>query len=259
MERSGSTNISGETALARLQKKYGSTQTGGKGTVRRKRVPAKKKRVDGVSGKNLELTTKLVAVVKAIGERVDDLSNADSQKSGDYLEPIHQEFLSAFSKADRKNNKVDHHQKIRQSFVEYLSLAPKIHQDLIAYSVKNLNAEALERLIHLLEIYVNVLKNKEYQRYTKPASDYSDTISDQKIAASYQTLELKPEEKLDPVSLRHYYLERRERLFLQNNTKETTTEDKDTESPEPVPLSVRLDSLDDAYLTIYSLLACHSL
>ena len=102
-----STNISGESALDRLKKKYGTTQTGGKGSVRRKRVPAKKKRADGVSGKNLQLTTKLVSVVGAIQSRVDGLTEQDSKRAGDYLEPIHQEFLKSLSKSDRKNNKVE--------------------------------------------------------------------------------------------------------------------------------------------------------
>ena len=252
-----STNISGESALDRLKKKYGTTQTGGKGSVRRKRVPAKKKRADGVSGKNLQLTTKLVSVVGAIQSRVDGLTEQDSKRAGDYLEPIHQEFLKSLSKSDRKNNKVDHHQTIRQTLTEYLSVTPKIHTNLIAYSVKHLSVDSLEKVIRLLEIHANVYRNQEYQNYVKPSDGFADSVSDQQIEQSYRELKLKPEETLDPVSLRHYYLERREQLFLRNTTQDgdETTNDVTKDSP----LSTRLKVMEDAYLTIYSLLACNRL
>ena len=248
-------------ALARLKKRFGDPKNRGKGTARRKREPSRRGRVDGVSSRNLALTTKLMAAAGAIQEKAESLSEDLVKQAHDYLEPIHQEFLQAVSKGDRKNNKVEHHTKIRQTLVDYLEVAPKIHPDLVPYAVKNLNEQALERVIRLLEIYANVSRNQEFKNYTRPSDDYADTLPDRVIQEAYQTLELSTTEKIDPVSLRHYYLQRRERLYLQHrqSTELDSTTDKQEDSTQPTDsnsdLETRSEKLEAAYLTIYRLLA----
>jgi hypothetical protein len=215
--------------------------------------------VDGVTGKNIQLTTKLLSAVVAIKERVDTMSDTDCDQAGSYLEPIHREFLQAVGKGDRKNNKSDHHKQIRQTFTNFFASGPKINDELVAYAIKNLNETALERVIRLLEIYANVVRNKEYQNYTKPPADFAAAVSDQEITDAYQALELETTEKIDPVSLRHYYLQKRERLYLQQKqTAELGVDKTDSDEESPTDVNSRLEALEAAYLTIYQMLAVTS-
>ena len=195
------------TAIANLQLKFKGIQTGGKGSIRRKRIP-------GNRNKKSTETEEILNILKMPKEIKDSckqyLTPDNLKECNRYLKIFTDEFCNVISKGHRKSNRpsIDHHMTIKKNLTSYLVIQANeinefgFHENLSNYSTKNLSHLALKQLKVLLDALKIIIETKEYLGY------FFNVIpnSDSKLAELYSTLKIDFSVKMVPTNLRTHYL-----------------------------------------------------
>lgn len=116
-----------------------------------------------------------------------------------YQAPFRKEFLSSFSKQDRKSNKTHTYTMIRTNLNKMLFSSDT--NEIEAYIKKHISSKAYNRITSFLRLHAEILKDKEY---LDCASTEIDT-SDSRVAQAFQILGLNPNTGMAPSWVRTFY------------------------------------------------------
>lgn len=212
-----------EAARLKLQARYKDVKTGGKGSIRRKKIPSKKNKHTQESEEVLKVL-KLPNTIKDICQ--EHLTDTQVEECNSYLKAFTSEFCRVISKGHRKSNRpsVDHHTTIRSNLEDYLQIRKHtdgnhmFHENLGNYCVKNLSEQALQQVVKILEICSEIIKDQEYIGY------HENTIptSDSRLKQLYSDLEMDFSVKMFPSSLRSHYKNKLETTEVTNTKKRDT-------------------------------------
>ena len=187
----------------------GSTQTGGRGTVRRK-----KRRGGKHPTTDLRQSDEVVALLSEVHKLGTHFTTIDQEQDNDlltYLAVFRAEYIKSVGKGHRRSNRVDHHTTLRERLDDYLT--PKqeggtyhINEAFGTYGVKNLHDKALQQLTHLLTIYCEIVKEGEYIGFGESSVPHDDNA----LSEAYQILNFDFSVRMSPTGFRHHYLKRRD-------------------------------------------------
>ena len=211
-----------ELARQKLQTKYRDVQTGGSGSVRRKKIPQKRTKKNTESDQVTNFLKLPNTIKNTCGEH---LSADNLNECNKYLSLFTAEFCKVISKGHRKSNRpgVDHHTKIRESMEEYLKLHDNdtdigFNDNLSNYCVKNFSEDALGQVIKILTICNEIIINKEYLGY----NEHIVPTSDSKLKQLYTDLEMDFSVKMFPTSLRNHYIKKLEQVEISDADKRSS-------------------------------------
>ena len=213
-----------DSPLSVLHAKFKNIQTGGKGSIRRKKITKRKPKTPDQSGEVVEVLT----TATKLGEICKSQLNSDNyMECNRYISVFVDEFCRNINKAYRKSNRpsIDHHNTIKTRISEYLQITNILNEDNVKsdnyginsnlgnYCIKNLSPQALQNITKLVEIATNIINNSEY-------SDYIESVlpdTDNGIHKLYETLQLDFTVKMIPTSLRNHYLSKVDTLPLNDD------------------------------------------
>ncbi len=203
-----------------LQQKFKKSQTGGKGSVRRKKIPTKKVKTSQESEVALEVLQLPVSLQALATEKV---VTQDLEVCNSYLKAFTLEFTSVINKAFRKSNRptVDHYTTIRSRLTEYLQLqkledqAIGFHENLGNYCVKNLSEKALGEVAKLFQLCHEVIDTGEYRGF----QENSVPSEDSQLHKLYDNLELDFSVRMTPTSLRNHYQSKLDKVEINQTEK----------------------------------------
>ena len=206
-----------------LQQKFKNSQTGGKGSVRRKKIPSKRIKTIQESDEVLKVLQNAIELQSIAKEKVDPLEIVECN---DYLKVFTLEFTNVINKGYRKSNRpsVDHYTTIRTRFTEYLQIqkledgAIGFHENIGNYCVKNLSEKALCEVIKLFDLYHNIIETREYSGFNQNTVPKSDSD----LHKLYDNLEMDFSVKMTPTSLRTHYQEKMDKVELNLDEKRET-------------------------------------
>jgi len=206
-----------EKPLINLQQKFKKTdiQPGGKGSMRRKKIPSNRSKKPTESD---ELLT-ILKVPKLINIACETHLRSDKiEESNRYLFIFTSEFYNVISKAHRKSNRpsIDHYTTIRKKLEEYFVIQYDedsctnengekelgFHVNLTNYATKNLSSQALKQFLVVLEACKAIIETSEYMGYLENIVPKSD----RELAQLYRILKMDFSVKMMPTHLRNHYL-----------------------------------------------------
>jgi hypothetical protein len=133
-----------------------------------------------------------------------------------YQAPFRKEFLSSFSKQDRKSNKTHTYTMIRTNLDKML-FSSEI-KEIEDYIKKHISPKAFHRIASFLRLHGEILKDKEYLSCYSPDVDTSNS----RLSQAFQTLELNGNTGMAPSWVRTFYKSKCDRIHKQaEETKET--------------------------------------
>ena len=132
-----------------------------------------------------------------------------------YIAPFRKEFLSSFTKRDRKSNKTHTHTMIKDHLDQLLFSGEA--KDIESYIKKHVSVQSFPKVKSFLRVHSEILKEKEYL-YSLPIE--SD-ISNSQLIQAYQTLELNPSQQMAPSWVRTFYKTKCEKIM---NSKENSVD-----------------------------------
>ena len=190
----------------------GSTQMGGRGTIRRKKPRGGKRSTTDL--RQSDEVVALLSEVHKLGTHFTTVARTDPEQGNDlvaYLSVFRAEYIKSVGKGHRRSNRVDHHTTLRERLADYLT--PKqedgayhINEAFGTYGVKNLHDKALQQLTHLLTIYCEIVKEGEYIGFGASSVPHDDNA----LAEAYKILDFDFSVRMSPTGFRHHYLKRRD-------------------------------------------------
>ena len=221
-----------EEARKRLEQRFGGgVRTGGKGSVRRKRVKpsraqAQEEATDAFKKQFTQSIQNLNNEVKSIA----CLSFTDYKR---YTDCFVSRFTSSLGKNSRKSNRGDRPVEIRQKITQYLQIQEdkrEYNTEIVEYATSQVNKETLESLLNLIGLLLEIAQEVEYQYFVTPEEltvyekdseldkDGAEVDNEPKVSSSlkpestdvqlikaYQRLKIDYSNPLTPLSLRTHY------------------------------------------------------
>ncbi len=199
-------------SLKILQEKFKGIKTGGKGSIRRKRVPSKKNKKSTDSNEARQLLNSVENLKKKVVEFVNIDTLVDCNK---YISIFTSEFCNSIGKGHRKSNRPsnDHYTTMRTKIAEYLEIESfsecdggdinvKVSDNLFNYCLKNFSPQALKQIVTLVEIINEIVKDQEYEGYIATQVPKEDTA----LIQLYSDMKMDFSVKMIPTALRNHYL-----------------------------------------------------
>ena len=214
-----------EKNIIKLKNKCATNQTGGKGTLRRKRKVVKRKRFNNVENPNERVGKDLINKLMDLNNNIDLLEKEQYNKYAKYVEIFKNEECNKINKKYRKNNKSPHQNELRDKLSEMFSLTNKerLPDDLSKYILTNISDNYLLTFIQLVNVYNEVLYNS--QEYTL-FDNINDENDDQTLQDSFQYLKLDYSNPLSPTQLRGFYVEK----MMELKSKEVKNREKNEDT-----------------------------
>ena len=185
-----------KSKLDKLKELQDTNKLGGKGSIRRKKIPNTKTKE--INNEFIEKMDDLLQKITKI-----ELSSEHEKLRNDYLSIFHKDFIRRLRKDDRKNNKSDNITEIKSQLTDYFK-NNTYDSNLSNYVSKNLNDGAINILIKLLTNVEDILFKKEYIIMDQGEMK----LSDQLIVQSFKTLDIDFSEPTTAFNVRSVYIEK---------------------------------------------------
>ena len=232
-----------EEARKKLKQRFGNLRTGGKGSVRRKKV--KSGRLIAQEEASEAFKKNLAKIVNTLNAEMKSIAELEFQEYAEYTNIFVKKFTNNLCKQSRRSNRGDRPVTIRTQISQYLQINDEkrcYDTELVEYITQQVNQDTLEKLLELFNLLIEIIQREEYRYFINPEtktleekkvedndSDPDDTrettvtpstqkVNDSILIKAYQRLKIDYSQQLTPLSLRQQYLqiikteERREKL-----------------------------------------------
>lgn len=220
-----------EEARKKLQQRFGNIRTGGKGSVRRKKV--KSGRVMAQEEASEAFKKNLTSVVNSLNTEMKSIAELEFNEYVAYTNVFVNKYTQTISKQNRRSNRGDRPVIIRQQITDYLTISNEqrsYNTELVEYVTQQVNQKTLEELLGLFQLLIDIIQREEYRHFITPEtvtytekkeadndndSDTEQVVGDESpqqddatLIKAYQRLKIDYSQPLTPLTLRQQYLER---------------------------------------------------
>lgn len=195
-----------KSKLEKLKELSQNNKLGGKGSIRRKRIPTSTKK----EIKN-QFIEKMDELLVKINETNELSSEVDKDVRNKYLGIFYKDFVRRLRKDDRKSSKTKSLTDIRAQLSEIFS-NNNYNSELSSCVSQNLNDGAINNLNKVLGDINNILVEKEYLLLKQKEINLSDQI----IVQSFKTLDIDFSEPTTATNIRNIYIEKSQSETRQN-------------------------------------------
>ena len=157
--------MNSEEVKVRVKLGVTNLQMGGKGSMRRKKIPNSRK-TRGVDIENE--SRELLDSIQNINVLMKDIKTDNKSLYDTYINIFNKEFCGTITKQYKKTNKCENHNIIRDKLKLLLSADGRetLCDDLSKYLLNNFNTLAIKEILKLFKLHNDVLKFGDYLTFT---------------------------------------------------------------------------------------------
>ena len=187
--------------LTRLKQKFPNMQTGGKGSIRRKKFPNSKKQ------RGVDMDNEAKELLESIDTTNNLLRKVDITKKSkldDYIHFFKEEFCDSITKQHKKSNKCDNHGIIKDKLKTLLSINNRemLDNELSQYLLNNFTPKALTQVSKLFQLYCDIIKFGDYDTF----SIINIPPNDSELEKAYTLLDVDYAVNITPSFFRSQYI-----------------------------------------------------